>query len=135
VSARATKLAIRYPNATQESILSIAFAEQDQADAAAAIAKAQVRVDVRDLINPPAALESGSSADSSGSNPGGSGELVGDSDQSGGFSGSASSLVKAMIKGGVTDPDVLLSGVMDILPGSNPETVKRYIRAQSKNTA
>jgi hypothetical protein len=68
VAVKAHRLAVRYPNATQESILALAFAEYDQE--AAAPAAAQVRVDVHDLVkraigagNPPADAQEAPPAD------------------------------------------------------------------------
>jgi hypothetical protein len=63
VAAIARRTAIRFPNATQESILAIAFAEYDKIHAAdVAQAAVPVRVDVRDLMSGQSALGGGQSA-------------------------------------------------------------------------
>lgn len=59
VATIARRMAIRFPNATQESILAIAFAEYDKIHAAdVAQAAVPVRVDVRDLMSGPSAGQS-----------------------------------------------------------------------------
>lgn len=134
VAGIAKRTAIRFPNATQESILKHAFAEWDEIEAARAknVETAQVRVDVSDLITPSKAVSSGRSPEASAieadARPDDTGGIQLPNGEVLALSGSVSAQVKALMAAGVDEPDGIVSAILRTNPGTKEDTVRRNIR-------
>jgi hypothetical protein len=105
----ARRLAIRYPNATQSSILAEAFAEADRMTAEAPV---QIRADVRDLRGSRPAIESGSPAEIE-----------------------APRTVSALVKEGIeehgADADAIAAHVLRARPDAKPDTIRKTISRET----
>jgi hypothetical protein len=134
----ARRLAIRYPNSTQSSILDAAFAEHDRRQVET---EQQQRRDLAELM-PTVTVTAANLPDNAGQNPDSDPDGSGSPrDSSAGIhalpsaSGSVSALVRTLIEAGVTDDVRVVEGVLRISPGANPETIRRNIRTIRRETA
>lgn len=118
VGTAAKRLAIRYPNATQASILAMAFEELDRR--AAEPAPVQVRVDVREIIAGPSGQSAGQSAGvpaiESGPAP---------------APATLTELVKASMQVNGADAESVIADVLTAKPDAKPDTIRRTVRKLS----
>jgi hypothetical protein len=142
----ANRLAVRYPNATQRSVLDMAFAEADAAEKALEASRAaepvtprQVRVDVRELVTPgqPEAV-SGQPEVMSGQRPAVTGQQNGKSEHADEvvrtlvpLPGQVAEVVRELVADG-SERDDVVRALTERWPGVKADTVRRaYDRATS----
>jgi hypothetical protein len=133
----ATRMAIRYPNATQRSILDVAFGEYDEAERARKAAEvpeqpAQVRIDVRELAaSGQPEITSGQRPDVTGQSNGMSGHPEADVRSLVPESGQLAAHVRTQLADGA-DKEAVVRAAVQQWPGVKPDSVRRaYDRAAS----